>query len=209
MLVGILLLGLLSTLCGEQAEGFFNYPTTTTVASSGSISKETKMMISPSPSPSSSSSRTPAYGPVSPALPSSPYSLAELWHIGLPSLEMSKAGYLPDRCIITNADHILERSEAYFYQDGHKILDNDSRIVGIVVYIGEAEDQHKALALVGSVEWIVLRFEAGAWQMIPVENLVSATYTHENNPSFHESFLYHVCSRDRSRLVLGLGLNWQ
>ena len=46
---------------------------------------------------------------------------AELWHYGLPSVEVIKAGYLPDRCIITSTDHVVQKSTDYFY------LDNDNK----------------------------------------------------------------------------------
>ena len=54
-----------------------------------------------------------------------------------------------------------------------KIVDITERIVGAVIEINSVVGQNKALSLVGSVEWIVLRC-TGSWQMIPVENLIAA-----------------------------------
>ena len=54
-----------------------------------------------------------------------------------------------------------------------KVVDITERIVGAVIEINSVVGQNKALSLVGSVEWIVLRC-TGSWQMIPVENLIAA-----------------------------------
>ena len=64
---------------------------------------------------------------------------AELWHYGLPSVEVIKAGYLPDRCIITSTDHVVQKSTDYFYldNDNKRLLNGMNQVAGVVVYISK------------------------------------------------------------------------
>ena len=163
----------------ERIEGYFSIPTsvsTSKISSSIPTAVPRRMKISRELASSSSSSSSPYYSTAAAIPQASWYTAAELWHVGLPSIEMSRSGYLPDRCIISTTDHILEKSDAYFYQDGHIVSDSKNHTVGVVIDISKAGDQNEALALVGSVEWIVLQFSPGAWQMIPVENMVTNRY---------------------------------
>jgi 3-dehydroquinate synthase II len=58
--------------------------------------------------------------------------------------------------------------------NGIKITDPlTGRLLGALAKVSSATGQDAALALVGSVDWIVLRC-IGSWQMIPVENLIAA-----------------------------------
>ena len=58
--------------------------------------------------------------------------------------------------------------------NGIKITDPlTGRLLGALAEVSSASGQDAALALVGSVDWIVLRC-IGSWQMIPVENLIAA-----------------------------------
>ena len=58
--------------------------------------------------------------------------------------------------------------------NGIKITDPlTGRLLGALAEVSSATGQDAALALVGSVDWIVLRC-IGSWQMIPVENLIAA-----------------------------------
>jgi 3-dehydroquinate synthase II len=58
--------------------------------------------------------------------------------------------------------------------NGVKITDHlTGRLLGALAEVSSATGQDAALALVGSVDWIVLRC-IGSWQMIPVENLIAA-----------------------------------
>jgi 3-dehydroquinate synthase II len=58
--------------------------------------------------------------------------------------------------------------------NGIKITDPlTGRLLGALAEVSSATGQDAALALVGSVDWIVLRC-IGTWQMIPVENLIAA-----------------------------------
>lgn len=59
----------------------------------------------------------------------------------------------------------------YVEQDSKLVY--DGRVVGVAVNIDSATSQDAALAAVGSVEWILVRF-GPKWRMIPAENLIVA-----------------------------------
>lgn len=66
------------------------------------------------------------------------------------------------------------KSVGIISKNGIKITDLlTGRLLGALAEVSSATGQDAALALVGSVDWIVLRC-IGSWQMIPVENLIAA-----------------------------------
>ena len=61
----------------------------------------------------------------------------------------------------------------FLYNRDEKLFDKSGKVVGASLSLDSVIDQNRALSLVGSVEWIVLRC-TGTWKMIPVENLIAA-----------------------------------
>lgn len=58
--------------------------------------------------------------------------------------------------------------------DEDDVIYNAGRVVGKCVVVSDERSQSQAVALVGSVEWLVLRCSGpSAWTMIPVENLIA------------------------------------
>jgi 3-dehydroquinate synthase II len=88
----------------------------------------------------------------------------------------------PDRILVReNQTRLIEsltvgssKSVGIISNNGIKITDPlTGRLLGALAEVSSATGQDAALALVGSVDWIVLRC-IGSWQMIPVENLIAA-----------------------------------
>lgn len=65
--------------------------------------------------------------------------------------------------------------------DGNQLKDmNDKSVVGAIVHLKDSSGQEQALAVLGSVEWLLVEVEEESneaeesWQMIPAENIISA-----------------------------------
>ncbi len=98
----------------------------------------------------------------------------ELWLDAATSTEVMNQPYPADRILLASGDKIPSWAEnALFACEDGRILDEESRPIGVHVDIEDSEGQEAARSLVGMVNWLVLT--TGDWQMIPLENLVAAS----------------------------------
>ena len=71
-------------------------------------------------------------------------------------------------------------SEDHLYQRESTMMIGD-HLFGAHLQISRGEDQSKGIALMGSVDWLVVEFED--WSMIPLENLIAArSGSHTKSP---------------------------
>ena len=90
----------------------------------------------------------------------------EIWSLGWGKAAAGRESI--SRCLCVSDASVAEVTVPVLdVTDGH-----DEQSGTVHVHIASEEDQHKALAYVGLVDWIVMTFED--WSMIPVENLVAA-----------------------------------
>ncbi|CAJ1949803.1 unnamed protein product [Cylindrotheca closterium] len=62
----------------------------------------------------------------------------------------------------------------YYIDEKSRIVDGrNKRIVGVSMDLRDG--QQKVLAVLGSVEWVLIHHSSDEWQMIPAENLIAAT----------------------------------
>ena len=89
-------------------------------------------------------------------------------------------GNSADRWIVTDdgAPHnSVECAEGIFLADGNQLRNLDDRsMVGAIVRLKDSSGQEQALAVLGSVEWLLVEVESdeSSWQMIPAENIIAA-----------------------------------
>ena len=98
----------------------------------------------------------------------------ELWLDAASSSQVIEDVYPAERILLATGDEVPSWVESALFacEDG-RILDEESRPVGVHVDIEDAEGQEAARSLVGMVNWLVLT--TGDWQMIPLENLVAVS----------------------------------
>lgn len=75
-------------------------------------------------------------------------------------------------------------SKNHLYQRDTTIMRGD-HLFGAHLRISQGEDQSKGIALMGSVDWLVVEFED--WSMIPLENLIAA------RSGSHTKIAAHIC----------------
>ena len=92
--------------------------------------------------------------------------------------QMSVAGEAPDVLLLDDHNSIPQKEKLppILIQDGNQLKDGADKIVGVVIHLIEDDPsgQEQALAVIGSVEWILVLASSSSWQMIPAENLIAA-----------------------------------
>ena len=90
----------------------------------------------------------------------------EIWTLGWSEAASSRESIA--RCLRLSDESIADASVTVLdIRDGHNEATGTAH-----VHIASEDQQQKALAHVGLVDWVVLTFED--WSMIPVENVVAA-----------------------------------
>lgn len=83
-----------------------------------------------------------------------------------------------DRWILTS-DDVLQNSscDEIFRVDGKRLKSTkDNTVMGAIVRLNDSSGQEEALAVLGSVEWLLVEVDSleSSWQMIPAENIIAA-----------------------------------
>jgi 3-dehydroquinate synthase II len=114
-------------------------------------------------------------------------SLFETWRMEIwwdrrnETLEPPKIGSDADRWIVTGDDDVSKKSVdsivEIFQADGNQLRTPDEKTVaGAIVRLKDSAGQEQALAVLGSVEWLLVEVESyeSSWLMIPAENIIAA-----------------------------------
>ncbi len=67
--------------------------------------------------------------------------------------------------------------QGIFRADGNQLRNpKDNTVVGAIVHLNDSSGQEQALAVLGSVEWLLVEVDSfeSSWQMIPAENIIAA-----------------------------------
>lgn len=110
----------------------------------------------------------------------------EIWWDGrdnsleLPKILSENVGNSVDRWIVTDDDishKSAENASEIFLANGNQLKNKDENsVVGAIVRLKDSSGQEQALAVLGSVEWLLMEVESleSSWQMIPAENIIAA-----------------------------------
>jgi len=94
------------------------------------------------------------------------------------TLEPQEIGSNADRWLVTGDDDVsVDRAAEIFQADGNQLRNPDDKAVaGAIVRLKDSSGQEQALAVLGSVEWLLVEVESyeELWQMIPAENIIAA-----------------------------------
>jgi len=110
----------------------------------------------------------------------------EIWYDGRdetlePPINLFKeSGNNADRWIVTGDEvpkSYVDSGAEIFQADGNQLKNIDDKMVaGAIVRLKDSTGQEQALAVLGSVEWLLVEVESyeSSWQMIPAENIIAA-----------------------------------
>ena len=84
-----------------------------------------------------------------------------------------------DRWIVTGDDskNSVDDVAGIFRANGNQLRDcDDKNVAGAIVRLKDSSGQEEALAVLGSVEWLLVEVKSyeSSWQMIPAENIIAA-----------------------------------